>query len=95
MFDLKRLVESYSGDLCWLKEIEKQINNAKITNKYQNERIEKAKYMIDLLYKLNYIVIETETNEIAEKYYNIHDIYGDMKYDLTELLGITDFWEMV
>ena len=96
MFDLEKLVESYCGDLCWLEEIERQMCKISTTNKEQIKRFGKAEYLIKLLYKLNYVVIETETNTIAEKYYEqMHEVYAEMKYDLTTLLGINDFWEMI
>ena len=43
---------------------------------------------------MNYVIMETETEEYAEKYYDkAHELYSEMKIDLTKMLGIEDIWE--
>lgn len=92
MFDLKKLVESYCGDLCWLEEIGRQI----VDNESKIENIEEVKNLLTTLFKMNYVMVETETEEYASKYNTaVADIYCQMKYDLTTLLGINEFWEMI
>lgn len=92
MFDLKKLVESYCGDLCWLTELSKQIEK----NENNIDNIEEVYLLLKVLFKMNYIVVETETENYASKY-NIQaqELYSQMKVDLTEMLGISEFWEMI
>ena len=92
MFDLEKLKESYCGDWAWLKELENQVKN----NESKIENVENVYKLIQTLYAMNYVIIETETEDYAEKYYNeTHEIYAQMKYDLTTMIGINEFWEMV
>lgn len=96
MFDLEKLKDSYCGDLVWLKEIEKQMSEISIKSDAQRERFIKAYHIINILYRLNYIVLETEINSnVAEYNGQVQEIYSKMKYDLTELLGITEFWNLI
>lgn len=92
MFDLEKLKESYCGDLCWLEELERQVieNHAKIKN------VEVIYNFLRVLWRMNYVVVETETENYASKY-NIQaqELYSQMKLDLTEMLGISEFWEML
>jgi uncharacterized protein YlzI (FlbEa/FlbD family) len=92
MFDMKKLVESYCGDLCWLEELKKQIEE----NADKIENIETVRNLLATLFNMNYVVVETETEEYASKYnIAVADIYCQMKYDLTTMLGINEFWEMI
>ena len=92
MFDLEKLKESYCGDLCWLEELERQI----VKNEKEIKDLETVLDLKELLFKMNYIIIETETNECASKYNGeLYEVYRQMKLDLTEMLGISEFWEML
>ena len=92
MFDLEKLKESYCGDLCWLEELKKQIEE----NADKIEHIETVRNLLATLFNMNYVVVETETEEYASKYnIAVADIYCQMKYDLTNMLGISEFWEMI
>ena len=40
--------------------------------------------------------METETESYAEKYYTqAHELYAEMKVDLTEILNISELWEEI
>ena len=43
---------------------------------------------------MNYVICATEDTDYAEKYYDkVHELYSEMKIDLTEMIGIEDIWE--
>ena len=92
MFDLEKLKDAYCGDITWLEELERQVieNHAKIKN------VEVIYNFLRILWRMNYVVVETETKEFASKYNgDVYEVYRQMKLDLTEMLGISEFWEML
>ena len=83
-----KIREAYIGDLTWLDTIAKEIT------KYDSKDKKEIEMLLNTLYKMNYVIMETETEEYAEKYYDkAHELYSEMKIDLTEMLGIEDIWE--
>ena len=83
-----KIREAYIGDLTWLDTIAKEIT------KYDSKDKQEIEMLLNTLYKMNYVIMETETEEYAEKYYDkAHELYSEMKIDLTEMLGIGDIWE--
>lgn len=83
-----KIREAYIGDLTWLDTIAKEIT------KYDSKDKQEIEMLLNTLYKMNYVIMETETEEYAEKYYDkAHELYSEMKIDLTEMLGIEDIWE--
>ena len=99
--DKEKIIKSYCGDNVWLEEIENQIlenlnnNLDNLTNK-EIMQLGKARELIIILYKMNYIIIETETKEYFDKY-NIQtfELYRTMKIDLMKLLDYDNFWEKI
>lgn len=97
--DKEKIIEAYSGDGIWLDEIENQILkilNSKTINLTSEElkQLGKARELIIILNKMNYIVVETESKEYFGKYnIEIYELYSEMKLDLTKMLGIEDIWE--
>ena len=92
--DKEKIIEAYSGDGIWLDEIESQLN--KIASDHEEEMNIKynALNLIQILWKINYVICETEDTNYAEKYYDkVHELYSEMKIDLTKMLGIEDIWE--
>lgn len=99
--DKEKIIKSYCGDNVWLEEIENQIlenlnNNLDNLTTEENIQLGKARELIIILYKMNYIIIETETKEYFDKY-NIQafELYGTMKIDLMKLLDYDNFWEEI
>ena len=83
-----KIREAYIGDLTWLDTIAKEIT------KYDSKDKQEIEMLLNTLYKMNYVIMETETEEYAEKYYDkAHELYSEIKIDLTEMLGIGDIWE--
>lgn len=83
-----KIREAYIGDLTWLDTIAKEIT------KYDSKDKQEIEMLLNTLYKMNYVIMETETEEYAEKYYDkVHELYSEMKIDLTKMLGIEDIWE--
>lgn len=83
-----KIREAYIGDLTWLDTIAKEIT------KYDSKDKQEIEMLLNTLYKMNYVIMETETEEYAEKYYDkAHELYSEMKLDLTKMLGIEDIWE--
>lgn len=83
-----KIREAYIGDLTWLDTIAKEIT------KYDSKDKQEIEMLLNTLYKMNYVIMETETEEYAEKYYDkAHELYSEMKIDLTKMLGIEDIWE--
>lgn len=81
------ILKSYNyGDYDWLDTILKIVENKK-----DNEDIMK---LLNILFKMNFIIVETEQEDYAEKY-NIeaYDLYSKMKIDLTKMLDYEDMWE--
>ena len=77
-----------TGDIYWLETIEIELSKYDLKNKQE------INCLLDILYKMNYVVVETETQKVASKYFQkIHDVYAEMKVDLTKMLGIEDMWE--
>ena len=81
------ILKSYNyGDYDWLDTILKIVETKK-----ENEDIMK---LLNILFKMNFIIVETEQEDYAEKY-NIeaYDLYSKMKIDLTKMLDYEDMWE--
>lgn len=86
----KRIIEAYIGDLHWLKTIEQEVA------KYDSEDKDKIFELLGALTAMNNVVIDTETLGSLEKYYDkAHELYSEMKIELTEMLGIEDMWEEI
>ena len=99
--DKEKIIKSYCGDNVWLEEIENQIlenlnNNLDNLTTEENIQLGKARELIIILYKMNYIIVETETKEYFDKY-NIQafELYRTMKIDLMKLLDYDNFWEEI
>lgn len=99
--DKEKIIKSYCGDDVWLEEVENQIlenlnnNLNNLTNK-EIMQLEKARELIIILYKMNYIIVETETEEYFDKYNaQVFELYSTMKIDLMELLDYNNFWEEI
>lgn len=74
------------GDLNWLGVICKIVGQ-----KNDNEEIIK---LLNILYKMNFILQETETENYAGKYNEqAQNLYSEMKIDLTKMLDYEDMWE--
>lgn len=86
--DIKEAIENYKmGDIFWLDYMKEKIGKI-----YDNE----INGTLEMLYALNFIVVEIEDYEYADKKYgkyNIREIYDKMKIDLTKLCGIEEMWE--
>ena len=98
----KRIIEAYIGDLHWLsiirEEVAKYRDNelSKSDLEYDYEEFDRVVELINTLISMNSVVIDTETLESLEKYYDkAHELYAEMKVDLTEMLGIEDMWEEI
>ena len=98
----KKIIDAYIGDLHWLDTIQEELQKYKENELYKSdvaydhEEFEKIENMVITLYRMNYVIMETETEEYAEKYYTqAHELYAEMKVDLTEMLGIEDMWEEI
>ena len=82
----EEILKAYTGDLTWLDTISKIVKN-----KENNEDILK---LLDTLYHINYVIVETETEDYASKYnLEVQDIYSKMKIDLTKMLDYEEMWE--
>lgn len=99
--DKEKIIKSYCGDNVWLEEVENQILenlNNNLDNLTMEEIIQlgKARELIIILYKMNYIIVETEVKEYFDKY-NIQtfELYRTMKIDLMKLLNYNNFWEEI
>lgn len=91
--NIKKLVDAYDGDTHWFNEITVQLFN---TKEYDEDTKNKAYNIIEILYGLNSALIVTETYENVTEYNGeIHELYAKIKLDLTTLLDINEFWEMV
>ena len=71
--DKEKIIKSYCGDNVWLEEIENQIlenlnNNLDNLTMEENIQLGKARELITILYKMNYIIVETETKEYFDKF---------------------------
>ena len=78
----KILQEFEKGDLLGLDEVETQSENS--------EEVEQELFnLITCLYKLNFVLIETETRSYASKYnIEVQELYSNMKNDLFDFLKI-------
>ena len=92
--DKEKIIEAYSGDGIWLDEIESQLNKIDSNNAEEMNTRYDALNLIQILWKMNYVICETEDTEKEKKYYDkVHELYSEMKIDLTKILGIEDIWE--
>lgn len=99
--DKEKIIKSYCGDIVWLEEVESQIlenlnNNLNNLTMEESIQLDEAKELIIILYKMNYIIVETETEAYFDKY-NIQafELYRRMKIDLMKLLDYDNFWEEI
>lgn len=85
----KLIVEAYNvGDFQWLQMIFRIV-----ANKSNNENIMK---LLNILFKMNFIIVETETEKYASKYNRqVQNLYSEMKVDLMKLLNYEEMWEEI
>ncbi len=84
--DKQKILEAFkeNGDGMGLDEIQYQLEKVDNVDKEINK-------LLDFLYELNYILIETESENYASKYnMKVQELYSEMKADLFERLGITE-----
>lgn len=81
------ILNSYNyGDYDWLETILKIVET-----KENNETVMK---LLNILFKMNFIIVETEQEEYASKYnVEAYSLYSEMKIDLTKMLGYEEMWE--
>jgi len=98
----ERIKKAYIGDLHWLETIQEELQDYEKTTlcksdvAYDWEEFERAEKLLYSIFKMNYIIMETETESYAEKYYTqAHELYAEMKVDLTEILNISELWEEI
>lgn len=97
-----KIREAYIGDFHWFtvirEELEKYNENelSKIDTEYEHEEYEKAMTLLETLFEMNSVIIDTETIDFMGKYYmKAHDLYSEMKIDLTEMIGYEEMWEEI
>lgn len=94
--DIKKLRVAYVGDSVWLEELEKQVAQIETEDVEEQDVLYDVKELLYLLWKMNDIVVTTETEEFASEFNGqTQELYSRMKIKLTEMLGISDFWEML
>ena len=79
--DKNKILQAFErGDLLGLDEVETQLENSK--------EVEQDLFnLVTCLYKLNFVLIETETNNYASKYnIQVQELYSKMKSNLFEIL---------
>lgn len=79
--DKNKILQAFErGDLLGLDEVETQLENS--------EDVDPQIFnLVTCLYKLNFVLIETETKNYASKYnIQVQDLYNKMKSDLFEIL---------
>lgn len=84
--DKQKILETFkeNGDGMGLDEIQYQLEKVDNVDKEINK-------LLDFLYELNYLLIETEQENYAAKYnVKAQELYSEMKADLFERLGITE-----
>lgn len=96
----KRILEAYIGDSYWLtvitEELEKYKENelSKSDLEYDYEEYENAMALLGILFEMNAVIIDIETIDFMEKIYTqAHDLYSEMKIDLTKMIGYEEMWE--
>ena len=83
------ILNAYSfGDFQWLDTIMRIVEHIK-----NNEEVMK---LLTVLFKMNFILNETETEKYAGKYNSkVQELYSEMKIDLTKMLGYEEMWEVL
>lgn len=96
LLDVARIKYAYEhyGDSSFLNEIQEQLRIPRLRDELsQTHNVEDIDELLTMVYKMNYIIISTETHYFAEKYYaNAHKLYYEMKIDLLEMLDIDIEW---
>lgn len=94
--DKQKIIDACNSDGFFFDEIIRQLSEIETYNTKELNTIYDVHGLIDLLCKINYVICETEHSDYAEKYYaKVHDLYREMKIDLTKMLGIEDIWEVI
>ncbi len=85
----EKIIKAFEdGDSIGLSEIDKQLKHINDVDGYIERNIEDLLICIS---NLNYILIETESENYASKYnMKVQELYSEMKADLFERLGITE-----
>ena len=83
---------AYESDLIWLdtvkEEVTKTFQQMKSDLVYDYDDYNTILKLIDTLYSMNNVIIETEMEEYASKYNTqAQDLYSEMKIDLTKMIG--------
>ncbi len=84
----EKIIKAFEdGDSMGLNEIDKQLKHINDVDGYIESKIED---LLICIFKLNYILVETESENYASKYnMKVQELYSEMKADLFERLGIT------
>ena len=97
-----KIREAYIGDFHWFtvirEELEKYNENelSKIDTEYDHEEYEKAMTLLETLFEMNSVIIDTEIIDFMGKYNTqAQDLYSEMKIDLTKMIGYEDIWEEI
>lgn len=81
--DKNKILQAFErGDLLGLDEVETQLENS--------EDVDPQIFnLVTCLYKLNFVLIETETKNYASKYnIQVQELYSKIKSDLFDILGM-------
>lgn len=91
-YNKEKIRQAYSyGDSCWLDEIWRQTWSSG-----ESENYEEMASFLNVLYKMNFILVETKTEEyLAEFNEQVQDLYSEMKIKLTKLIDYEEMWEEV
>ena len=95
-----KIREAYIGDFHWLTVIREELKKynenelSKSDLEYDYEEYENAMALLETLFEMNSVIIDTETIDFMGKYYmKAHDLYSEMKIDLTKMIGYEEMWE--
>lgn len=94
--DKEKIIKAYISDVIWLDEIESQLSKIDSDNEEEINARRDAFKLIQMLYKMSYIICQITDTNYTEKYYDrIYDLQREMQIDLTKMLGIEDIWKEI
>lgn len=92
--DKEKIIKAYISDQVWLDEIENQLSKIDSDNEEEMNTRRNAFQLIQMLYKMNYIICQMADTDYTGKYYDrAYELQREMQIDLTKILGIEDIWE--
>lgn len=96
VLDMEELKSCSGSDIYVLVELIEQTKKNKDYFESIGVDMKAVEGLLECLVKMNYVIIETETNSYASDYNGMAmELYTKMKGDIAEMIKMENFWEII